>query len=77
VSAGRLAVAQAHRTPLSIIRGKQRGATETVYSRGEFPAQIYRIGYARIHAVAAGRYVLMRGITCQKHTVRAVALGDE
>src|SRR5262245_11480700 len=77
VSARCLAVPQPNRAAFGVIRGKQRGTTKTVYARGEFPAKIYRIGYTRVHAVPTGRYVLMRGISCQENTAHAVAPGDD
>ena len=70
-------IAQADRAPLPFIGRQQIRAAEALHRRGELPAEIDRVADAGVHAVAAGRDVLMRGIACQEDTATLIALGQQ
>src|SRR5215472_2171592 len=49
--------------------------TETTQHSGELPTEVASIANPGIHAVAAGRDVLVRRIPSQKHPTQSIALG--
>jgi hypothetical protein len=62
VWAANLPVAQTDRAPLGIVGLENAGAAKSPHAGGELPAEIAGITDARIHAIAARRDVLVRGV---------------
>src|SRR3984893_14178474 len=77
VTLGGFAVAPADRSALCVVRGQQTRSPEAVQHGGELPAEVASIANAGIHAVAAGREVLVCGIAGQEHPSRPIALGHQ
>ena len=73
----RQAIAIADRPALRFVGGEQAGTGEALERRGELPAEIDGVADAGVHAVAAGRDVLMRGVAGQEDAAALVALGQQ
>src|SRR4029450_7769277 len=67
-------IAIADRAALRFVGGEQAGAGDALERRGDLPAEIDGIADAGVHAVAAGRDVLVRGVAGQEDAAALVAL---
>ncbi len=71
------AIAQADRTAFALVGGEQARAGKAFQRRGQLPAEVDGVADAGVHAVAAGRDVLVRRIAGQEYAATPVALGQQ
>src|SRR5262245_1117020 len=71
------AVAPADRSALRVVRGEEARTAEAMQDSGELPTKVTSIANPSIHAVAPGRYVLVRRIPSQKHPTQFIPLGHQ
>src|SRR5580692_12081990 len=77
VTTRRVAISKANRAPLDLVGRDQFWPAKSLHQRGELPAEVAGVANPCVHAVSAGRDVLVRGIAGEKHATGTVTIRDQ